>query len=134
MAEAPYIQCSIDPGQAMTPPTEESVPEIRRRRLDDDICVHIFTASAAMVGVCLTVIGILRVVISLRKEDLLGDDLLAFNSMLYLTSCLLSYWALRTRNVRRNYRLERAADIIFLTALVFTAVNSGFITWAISAS
>jgi hypothetical protein len=96
--------------------------------------VHIFTASAAMVGVCLTVIGILRVVISLRKEDLLGGDLLAMNSMLYLVSCLLSYWALRTRSIRRNHRLEQIAAIIFLAALVLTAVNSGFITWAISAS
>lgn len=106
----------------------------QRARLDHDICVHIFTASAAMVGVCLTVIGILRVVISLRKEDLLGDDLLAFNSMLYLASCLLSYWALRTRSLGRNHRLERFADAIFLVALVFTAINAGFITWAISAS
>jgi len=118
-------------GPAMTPnPEQASNP--RRQRLDDDICVHIFTASAAMVGVCLTVIGILRVVISLRKEDLLGDDLLAVNSLLYLASCLLSYWALRTRSVRRNHRLERTADAIFLVALVFTAINAGFITWAIS--
>lgn len=115
----------------MTPDTST---DNTHARLDHDICVHIFTASAAMVGVCLTVIGILRVVISLRKEDLLGDDLLAVNSMLYLASCLLSYWALRTRSARRNHRLERAADAIFLLALVFTAVNAGFITWAISAS
>ncbi|MET3653386.1 hypothetical protein [Dyella japonica] len=119
----------------MTPDTsEEESAAANRARLDHDICVHIFTASAAMVGVCLTVIGILRVVISLRKEDLLGDDLLAFNSMLYLSSCLLSYWALRTRSLRRNHRLERMADSIFLLALVFTAINAGFITWAISAS
>ena len=117
----------------MTPVTQQEEREPDRKRLDHDICVHIFTASAAMVGVCLTVIGILRVVISLRKEDLLGDDLLAVNSMLYLASCLLSYWALRTRSQRRNHRLERVADIIFLTALVFTAINAGFITWAISA-
>lgn len=107
-------------------------PGGRRLRLDDDICVHIFTASATMVGVCLTVIGILRVVISLRREDTLADDMLAVNSLLYLAACLLSYWALRTRNRNRNYRLERMADVIFLVALVFTAINAGFITWAIS--
>ena len=118
----------------MTTPHSEDDTDTSRARLDHDICVHIFTASAAMVGVCLTVIGILRVVISLRKEDLLGDDLLAVNSMLYLTSCLLSYWALRTRSRGRNHTLERTADAIFLIALVFTAVNAGFITWAISAS
>jgi len=106
--------------------------ELRRSHLDDDICVHIFTASAAMVGVCLTVIGIIRVVISLRKSNLAADDLLAANAMLYLTSCLLSYWALRTRSVSRNYRLERGADIIFLASLTLTAINCAYITWAIS--
>jgi len=118
----------------MTTDNSMDTADTSRARLDHDICVHIFTASAAMVGVCLTVIGILRVVISLRKEDMLGDDLLAVNSMLYLASCLLSYWALRTRNLGRNHRLERIADAIFLVALVFTAINAGFITWAISAS
>jgi hypothetical protein len=109
-------------------PTERD----ERKRLDDDICVHIFTASAAMVGVCLTVTGIIRVVISLRQSDLFADDLLAVNALLYLASCLLSYWALRTRSVLRNYRLERAADIVFTVALTLTAVNCGYITWAIS--
>jgi len=117
----------------MTTDHSTDTDEARRTRLDHDICVHIFTASAAMVGVCLTVIGILRVVISLRKADTLGDDLLAVNAMLYLASCLLSYWALRTRNLGRNHRLERIADAIFLISLVFTAINAGFITWAISA-
>lgn len=106
--------------------------ETRLPLLDHDICVHIFTASAAMVGVCLTVIGIIRVVISLRRSDVFGDDLLAINAMLYLAACLTSYWALRTRNVRRNHRLERSADVLFLVALTLTAVNAAFITWAVS--
>ena len=107
-------------------------PDPPRNRLDDDICVHIFTASAGMVGVCLTVIGIIRVVISLRKADLYVDDMLAVDAMLYLVSCLLSYWALRGRSLRRNHRLERIVDTIFLIALTLTAVNAGTIAWAIS--
>jgi hypothetical protein len=103
-----------------------------RARLDENICVHIFSASAAMVGVCLTVVGIIRVVISRHRSDLFADDLLAVNPMLYLASSLLSYWALRTRNVTRNYRLERIADIIFLVALTLTAVSAAYITWAMS--
>ncbi|WP_229792937.1 hypothetical protein [Rhodanobacter panaciterrae] len=115
----------------MNPPaTTQDAPE--QTRLDENICVHIFTASAAMVGVCLTVVGIIRVVISQHKSDLFADDLLAVNAMLYLISSLLSYWALRTRNVTRNYRLERTADIIFLVALTLTAVSAAYITWAMS--
>lgn len=106
--------------------------ETQRQRLDHDICVHIFTASAAMVGVCLTVIGIIRMVISLRHTDVVGDDLLAVNAMAYLVACLTSYWALRTRNMGRNHRLERVADVLFLGSLTLTAVNAAFITWAVS--
>ena len=110
-----------------------TVPDTSERpRLDENICVHIFTASAAMVGVCLTVVGIIRVVISRHESDLFADDLLAVNAMLYLASSLLSYWALRTRNVTRNYRLERIADVIFLVALTLTAVSAAYITWAMS--
>ena len=46
-----------------------------------------------MVGVCLTMIGIIRAVISLRRPDIFGDDLFAINAMLYLAACLVSYWA-----------------------------------------
>ena len=104
----------------------------RRRTLDQDICVHIFSASAAMVGVCIMVIGILRVVITIRRTDLIGDDLLALNALLYLVTCLLSYWALRTRNVQRNHALERISDTLFLLALTLTTLNAGFITWVMS--
>ncbi|MDE2155123.1 MAG: hypothetical protein KGJ97_00460 [Xanthomonadaceae bacterium] len=100
--------------------------------LDNDICVHIFTASAAMVGVCLTVIGIIRLVIVRHKADLFVDDLLATDAVLYLLSCLLAYWALRTRSILRNHRLERIADAIFLLALTLTAVIAAFIALAIS--
>lgn len=100
--------------------------------LDHDICVHIFTASAAMVGVCITVIGILRVAVSIRHVDTIGDDLLAVNSILYLLTCLLSYWALRTRSLSRNYRLERISDALFLVALTLTTVNAAFLTWAVA--
>jgi urea transporter len=105
----------------------------RNRALDEDICVHIFTSSSVMVGVCLTVVGILRVVIALRSEDVLGDDLLSINAMLYLLSALLSYWALRTRNRKRNHRIEYAADGVFIVGMIFTVINTGFITWAMTA-
>jgi hypothetical protein len=100
--------------------------------LDEDICVHVFTASAAMVGVCITVIGIFQVITTLRREDSLGDDLLAVNAILYLITTLLSYWSLRTRKLRRNHLLERLIDVLFLTALTFTTGVAGFITWAIT--
>jgi len=99
--------------------------DAHRRALDDDICVHIFTSSS-------TVVGILRVVVTLRSKDVLGDDLLAINAMMYLASALLAYWGLRTRNHKRNHRLEYTADGIFIAGMVFTVINTGFITWAMT--
>ncbi|MGL6245844.1 hypothetical protein [Pseudomonas sp.] len=104
----------------------------RNTTLDDDICVHIFASSGAMVGVCLTVVGILRVVINVRQEDLIGQNLLAINAIVYLTTCLIAYWALRTRKAKRNYQLERIADGLFLLGLTLTTITTGFITFAMS--
>jgi hypothetical protein len=99
-----------------------------KANLEEDICVNIFSVSAAMVGVCLTVIGLIHI----RKADTLADDLLAGDSVLFLSACLLSYWALRTRSARRMHRVERVADGIFLTALLLMVVICVFITYAVS--
>lgn len=104
----------------------------RRTHLEDDVCIHIFTVSAAMVGVCLTVIGLLRVVITVRKADTFADDLLAGDAVLFLASCLLSYWSLRRRSARRLPRVEKIADAIFIAALLVMVSICVFITYAIA--
>src|SRR3989454_8236992 len=100
--------------------------------LEQDICIHIFTVSSAMVGVCLTVIGLIRVVITLGTADTLADDCLAMNALLFLISCLLSYWALRSRGWRRMHRLERLADGIFIFAMIGMVVVCTLITYTIT--
>jgi hypothetical protein len=107
----------------------ESNPRIH---LDQDISVHIFTVSAAMVGVCLTVIGLMRIIVTIQKVDTLADDLLALNAVVFLISCGLSYWALRTRSSVRLHRLERIADAVFLCGLAGMVGICGFITFAMS--
>ena len=85
-----------------------------------------------MVGVCLTVIGLLRVVIALRKADTVADNMLAVDAILFLFACLASYWALRTRSRRRMYFVERIADAVFIVALLLMVVICIFITFAIA--
>lgn len=102
-------------------------------RLEDDISIHIFTVSAGMVGVCLTVIGLLRVIITLRQADTFADNLLALDAFLFLISCLSAYWALRTRSRKRMYRVERFADGVFICALLLMVAVCGFITFTIAA-
>jgi hypothetical protein len=110
-------------------PGSDGLPSID---LDQDICVHIFTVSSAMVGVCLTVIGLLRIVITIQKVDTLADDLVAANALVFLASTFLSYWALRTRSSKRMHRLERIADSVFLFGLGFMAMICIFVTYAMT--
>jgi hypothetical protein len=98
-------------------------PPNDRKHLEADISTHIFSASAGLVGVCLTVIGLIRVVVATLNVDTFADNLLAIDALLFLASCLLSYWALRTRSIARMYRVERVADAIFIAGLLLmTAV------------
>jgi uncharacterized membrane protein len=103
-----------------------------KAHLEEDVCIHIFTVSAAMVGVCLTVISLLRVVNTLRRANSLADDLIAADAIMFLVSCLSSYWALRTRSKIRMHRLERFADFAFIVAMIFMVAISLFITYEIA--
>src|SRR5215471_12813571 len=111
----------------------ETQPQRRENsHLEQDICIHIFTVSSAMVGVCLTVIELIRVIITLGRADTLADDFLAADALLFLTSSLLSYWALRSRGLRRMHRLEKVADGIFIIAMIGMVVVCALITYTIS--
>ena len=87
--------------------------------LEQDICIHIFTVSSAMVGVCLTVIGLIRVVITLGTADTLADDFLAGDALLF-------------RGLRRMHRLEKIADGIFIIAMIGMVVVCTLITYTVS--
>jgi hypothetical protein len=63
-----------------------------------------------MVGVCLIVIGFYR----------------------FWFSCKLSYWALRSRSVRRMHRLEEIGDGIFIFAMIGMVIICTLITYTIS--
>ena len=93
----------------------------------------ICTISAAMVGVCLTGIGLLRVSISVTRTDNFADDLLSLDAILFLIATLSAYFALRVESSVRLHRLERTADIAFIMAMVLLTAVCFFITYAIAA-
>ncbi|MCX5791413.1 MAG: hypothetical protein NTY45_04225 [Elusimicrobia bacterium] len=84
---------------------------------EDNLSIHIFEVSAAMVGVCLTVIGIISVITTLKKLETLADEITALDAIIFLAACIVSYIAIKTRERRRRMRLEIAADALFLTGL-----------------
>lgn len=95
--------------------------------LEEDIAVHIFSVSATMVGVCLTVVGIIHGLI--KNTENFADDILSFASVVFLLSCGLSYGALRKRHSRRLPGLERAADALFMTGMIMVSAAAFMITY-----
>lgn len=98
------------------------LPEQDVESLHDHAPVHIFTTASSMVGVCLTAIGLIQVLIGTRTMYMIADDLLALDSILFLTSALLSYMSIRSKNRKRYHRLELIADRVFIAAMLLMVV------------
>lgn len=100
----------------------ESQELTHREEVEQDLCVHIFVVSAGLVGVCLTVLSLFRVVFRLSKVHELSDSLIAFDTLGFLAACVFAYLGLRARNKSHRKRFQLYADVVFLTSLSFMAV------------
>ena len=108
------------------------MPEFEGERVDEDISVHVFSVSAGLLGVCLTVIGIIRLVIATRGITTFADDLLALDAAVFLASCCLAYASLRAhKNKHRATATERLADVAFISGLALMAIVCVVITYAL---
>jgi hypothetical protein len=99
--------------------------------LEEDVSIHIFDTSATMVGVCLTVIGVFKLIFQVKSISTWADDLIFIDAMLFLGSCGLAYWALRTRSIKRRHLTEKIADLIFLVALTLMTAICALITYTL---
>lgn len=107
--------------------TEEQAREQR----EHELTMHVFSISAAMVGVCLTAIGILRIVAVATKAQTIGDDLLALDAVLFVTCSFLSFWSFKTRRADVRARLRLAVDAMFMVALSLMVVVCAIIAYAL---
>ncbi len=82
------------------------------------VAQHVFIVSAAMVGVCLTLLGLVSIIASLDDLATLTDELLAADSFVFLISCLSAYFSLRSESPRQARRYERVSDVTFVIAMV----------------
>lgn len=96
-----------------------------------ELSLAVFSVSAALVGVCLTGIGLLQVVQRLGRIGLLGDELLATDCVAFLASCVLSFLSFRVRDSHRRQALRRYADGVFLFGLAVLTVTAFLITFTV---
>jgi len=107
--------------------TGEPLHEQRER----DLTMHVFSISAAMVGVCLTAIGILQLVATQTRVQTLGDELLAADAVLFVFACFISFWSFKTRQPGLRQRLQLLVDALFMLALVVMVFVCTVIAYAL---
>jgi len=83
-----------------------------------ELALNVFAVSAGMVGVCLTSIGILRLLAAQQSTQTICDNLLAIDALIFVLSCGLAFWFIRTSQPRMRRRLRYAMDFLFLAGLV----------------
>jgi hypothetical protein len=110
------------PGTTRPPP---SPPEEHTHML------AVFSVSAGMVGVCLTAIGLIQVMEHLSRITTLCDEILAADSLLFLNSCILSYWSLHHRFRRHYRRIRLVVDTILIAGILMMAVVCGMIAYSL---
>lgn len=99
---------------------------------EENIAIHIFSVSAAMVGVCLTVIGIINVITSYARADTWADELTTLDAILFLSACFISYAAIKTKERKRRLTLEKIADVFFLTGLTVMVIVCAFLVFKLA--
>lgn len=111
---------------------DSATPTASLHVLDERTCRLICPIAAAMVGVCLTGIGLLRVATAVRRQGTIADDLLSLDAVLFLAATLASYFALRVQSHARLHGLERMADRTFIAAMLLLTLACFVITYALS--
>lgn len=91
----------------------------------------LLSVSAAMVGVCLTAIGLVSVIESLSKLEGWVDDMLAIGTLVFSLVTLLSFLGIRT-NIRRSWRPYTVIlDILFCIGIVTLVMASLLLTYMV---
>jgi uncharacterized membrane protein len=97
--------------------------------IEADITIHIFSVSATLVGVCLTVIGLFHISKRISNIQTYGQEILSVNALLFLVSCIFAYFALIKRRHRLHHLLVKAAERVFFVALTFMVMICGLIVY-----
>jgi multisubunit Na+/H+ antiporter MnhF subunit len=74
---------------------------------------HVLPSSSTMIGVCIGVITLVQV--AKLGDKTYVDDVLAYDTLLFISACVLSYLSIRKGDHRR---LELVADIAFLLGML----------------
>ncbi|MES2456744.1 MAG: hypothetical protein V4594_14420 [Bacteroidota bacterium] len=91
---------------------------------------HILNTSANLLGLCFIVLTSIKVS---KMEDIsIIDETTALAIVLFMSSCILSFLAMRSENSGTgSNRMEKFADILFLSGLIVLFLTTMIVTFNI---
>lgn len=98
--------------------------------MDKNKSTHILNTSSNLLGFCLIVLTSLK--ISKMSETTMIDECTGVTSILLMVSSLMSFLAIRSKNVRLSESYERIADVVFLIALVLIFLITFLVAFTIA--
>ncbi|MBS1743963.1 MAG: hypothetical protein JST81_13095 [Bacteroidetes bacterium] len=90
---------------------------------------HVLNASSNLLGLCFIVLTSIRV-FNLKEATLL-DEIAMIAITMFMTSCVLSFLSIRGNTEKKNAKLEKIADVFFLSGLAMLFVAALFISFNI---
>jgi hypothetical protein len=113
------------------PETPDDSSRFSTRPIDREVGGIVLQVSATQVGICLTGIGLVRLVGQSGVIGKAADDVLAFNALGFLVTSIVAYLAMRARTPERQHLLERIADVLFVLCLTLMVVVGLLIAYEI---
>ena len=89
---------------------------------------HILTTSANLLGFCFIVLTSVK--ISKLEESSFIDEGAALAIIVFMTSCILSFLAMRSTTIRSK-KMEQIADLLFLFGLIVLFITTMLIAFNI---
>lgn len=91
---------------------------------------HILPAAGTMVGVCTTLIGLVKIAEAAGSPPSMVDQCYGLAALVFLASAFTSYLSMRAdTQIRRATWLERLADWCFMAGLTALAAISLLFAW-----
>lgn len=104
------------------------------QRDEERIYTHLLTllsVSAAMVGVCITAIGLVSVLEAINQVERLVDDMLAIATLIFSCVTLMSFLGIRTR-IRQSWPgYMLVLDVIFCIGIGAMVLASMFLAFLV---
>ena len=89
----------------------------QKKQRKETLSYHILSTASTMVGVCVTVITFFKITSFDLKTY--ADDILGYDTLIFIVSCYLSYLSIRKENSKK---IELIADNLFMIGMFIMVI------------